>query len=204
MSEKDSAKDQDGDITQLLIAARDGNKEAFDRLLPMVYDEMRRAAHLQLRRHRPGQTLNTTALVNEAYLKLVEQDQAWRDRNHFMAVAATAMRHILVDAIRRRTAQKRGGPEGAETFNETRVGAEGRAIEILALDRALESLAELNERLVRLVELRFFGGLTVEETAEVMGTSERTVKRDWRKAKAFLYQALEGATEDTTGAEAAN
>lgn len=180
-----------GDITQLLIAAREGDREALDRLLPLIYSELRLAAHRQIRRRRRGQTLDTTALVHEAYLKLVDHGAAeWRDRGHFLAVASTAMRQILVDSARRRTAQKRGGHDAPETFNETRVGVEDRAVEVLALDEALNSLAALNERLARLVELRFFGGLTVEETAQVMNLGERTVKRDWRKARAFLYQAL--------------
>lgn len=184
-----------GDITQLLVAIRQGDQAALGQLLPLIYSELRLAAHRQVRRQRPGQTMNTTALVHEAYLKLVDHGQAeWRDRGHFLAVASTAMRQILVDSARRRTAQKRGGQDAPETFSDTKVGVEGRAIEILALDEALTNLSALNERLSRLVELRFFGGLTVEETAEVMGIAERTVKRDWRKARAFLYQALEAGT----------
>ena len=182
---------ESGDITQLLVAIRDGDRQALDQLLPLVYGELRVLARRQLRRQRPGQTLDTTALVHEAYLKLVDTERVeWRDRSHFLAVAATAMRHILVDAARRRTAQKRGGQDAPETFHDTRVGLEDRAVDILALDEALETLGEMDERLVKLVELRFFGGLTVEETAEAMGLGARTVKRDWRKARAFLHQAL--------------
>jgi RNA polymerase sigma factor (TIGR02999 family) len=180
-----------GEITQLLVAARAGDGGAVDKLLPLVYDELRLAAHRQLMKRRPGQTLETTALVHEAYLKLVDQSRAeYRDRSHFMAVAAVAMRHILVDYARRRMAKKRGGDDFQVTLNEARVGVDARAVEILDLDVALRSLEKLSERLAKLVELRFFGGLTVEETAEVMSLSERTVKRDWAKARAFLYRAL--------------
>jgi RNA polymerase sigma factor (TIGR02999 family) len=171
-----------------------------DRLMTVVYDELRAVARRQLRRWRPGQTLDTTALVHEAYLRLVDQAGAtWQDRNHFLSVAGTAMRHILVDAARRRMTKKRG--EGLRvTFDELHPGRRGpdassHAVEILALDEALTSLAARNERLVRLVELRFFAGLTEEETAQTLGTSERTVRRDWLKARAFLFHALRDRTE---------
>jgi RNA polymerase sigma factor (TIGR02999 family) len=188
-----------GEITNLLAAARQGDGGAASRLLELVYDELRAMARRQLRRRRPGQTITTTALVHETYLKLVDHDGIpWQDRSHFFAVAALAMRHILVDSARRRIAKKRGGEDVRITLDEWRLGdaepdAEGRAIEVLAVDRALTSLAALNERLSQLVELRFFAGLTEEETAEVLGTSERTVRRDWRKARAFLFQALGGS-----------
>jgi len=186
-----------GEITGLLAAARQGNGDAAQRLMALVYDELRAMARRQLRYRRPGQTITTTALVHEAYLKLVDQHGAtWEDRSHFFSVAALAMRHILVDSARRRVAKKRGGEDVRITLDELRLGgepdAEARAVEVLAIDRALTSLAALNERLSQLVELRFFAGLTEEETAEAMGTSERTVRRDWRKARAFLFQALGG------------
>jgi RNA polymerase sigma factor (TIGR02999 family) len=187
-----------GEITGLLAAARQGDREAMDRLMALVYDELRAMARRELRRRRPGQTLTTTGLVHEAYLKLVDHPGAtWQDRAHFLSVAAVTMRHILVDSARRRVAKKRGGegiriPLDDLPFGNEEPSAETRAVEILALDRALTSLAGLNERLSRLVELRFFAGLNEEETAEVMGTSERTVRRDWRKARAFLFQALGG------------
>ena len=180
-----------GEITQLLVAARRGESAVIDRLLPLVYPELHAVAHRQLRHQRPGQTLNTTALVHEAYLKLVDQTRAdYQDRGHFLAVAAVAMRHILVDYARRRAAKKRGGDEQQVTLDDARLGVDARAFEILALDQALTSLAHVDERLSRLVELRFFGGLSVEETALALKVSERTVKRDWRKARAFLYRAL--------------
>ncbi|HEX6899390.1 MAG TPA: ECF-type sigma factor [Thermoanaerobaculia bacterium] len=189
-----------GEITRLLAAARQGDAGAMDRLMVLVYDELRAIAHRQLRRGRPGQTLDTTSLANEAYLKLVSPGGAdWQERHHFFSVAAIAIRHILVDAARRRAARKRGGEALRVTFDDLAsiqgdLGAGADAIEILALDEALTSLAALNERLSRLVELRFFAGLTEEETAEVLGTSERTVRRDWRKARAFLFYALNGQT----------
>jgi len=186
-----------GEITGLLAAARQGDGSATQRLMALVYDELRAMARRQLRRRRPGQTVTTTALVHEAYLKLVDHEGVtWQDRSHFFSVAALAMRHILVDSARRRVAKKRGGEDVRITLDELRLGgepdAEARAVEVLAVDRALEALAALNERLSQLVELRFFAGLTEEETAQVMGTSERTVRRDWRKARAFLFQALGG------------
>lgn len=187
-----------GEVTSLLAAARQGDESATPRLMALVYDELRLMARRQLRRRRPGQTITTTALVHEAYLRLVDHESAsWRDRSHFFAVAALAMRHVLVDSARRRLAKKRGGEDVRVPLEDLRGGeqepdAEARAVELLAMDRALTSLAALNERLSQLVELRFFAGLTEEETAEVLGTSERTVRRDWRKARAFLFQALGG------------
>lgn len=187
-----------GEITSLLAAARQGDGSATHRLMTLVYDELRAMARRQLRRRRPGQTITTTALVHEAYLKLVDQrDVPWQDRSHFFSVVALAMRHILVDSARRRVAKKRGGEDVRIALDEFRVSGdapdpEARAVEVLAVDRALTSLSALDDRLGRLVELRFFAGLTEEETAQVMGTSERTVRRDWRKARAFLFQALGG------------
>ena len=190
-----------GEVTQLLAAVRQGDGSAVDRLTTLVYDELRAVARRQLRRWRPGQTLDTTALVHEAYLRLVDQAGAsWQDRAHFLSVAGVAMRHILVDAARRRVAKKRGGEGLRITFDELAPDQRGtdasrQAVEILDLDQALTSLAARNERLSRLVELRFFAGLTEEETAQTLGTSERTVRRDWLKARAFLFHALRGRDE---------
>ncbi len=186
-----------GEITRLLAAAREGDGGAAQRLIALVYDELRLVARRQLRYRRPGQTITTTALVHEAYLKLVDPHGAtWQDRSHFFSVAALAMRHILVDSARRRVAKKRGGEDVRVLLDEFRLGgepgAEARMLEVLAVDRALTSLAALDERLSRLVELRFFAGLTEEEAAQTLGTSERTVRRDWRKARAFLFEALGG------------
>lgn len=188
-----------GEVTQLLAAVRQGDGSAMDRLMTVVYDELRAVARRQLRRWRPGQTLDTIALVHEAYLRLVDHARAsWQDRTHFLSVAGIAMRQILVDAARRRTAKKREGLR--ISFDELRPGQGGpdasvQAVEILALDEALTSLAARNERLSRLVELRFFAGLTEEETAQTLGTSERTVRRDWLKARAFLFHTLRDRAE---------
>jgi RNA polymerase sigma factor (TIGR02999 family) len=184
-------------ITQLLGRLRDGEREALDDLFPLVYQELHGMAHRQLAYRRPGQTIDTTALVHEAYLKLVDQRAAqWQDRNHFFAVAARTMRHILVDYARRRNAQKRGGGQRPILLDDNDVAVDARAMELLALDDALKHLATLNERLSQVVELRFFGGLSVAETAQVLDISERTVKRDWRKARAFLYHTLQDDAAD--------
>ena len=180
-----------GEITALLARYRDGDRDAFDRLLPMVYAELRDRAHRQLAVRRPGETLVTTALVHEAWLKLAGSgSQSWNDRIHFFAVASRAMRQILVDTARRKTAGKRGGGARALSLDPADLAAPGRAEELVALDEALTQLAALDDRLARTVELRFFGGLSVEETAEALGVSPRTVKRDWRAARAFLYDAV--------------
>jgi len=177
-------------ITQLLAAYRAGDAAALDRLLPLVYDDLRRSARRQLRR-RPAQGLQTTSLVHEAYLRLADQSRpGWRDRHHFQAVAALAMRHVLIDLARKRAAQKRGADPVRVALDEEGVAAPSRVVDVLAVDEALRNLAALSERLAKVVELRFFGGLTLDEAAEVLGISPITAKRDWRKARAFLYDAL--------------
>jgi RNA polymerase sigma factor (TIGR02999 family) len=182
----------DAELTRLLLHARAGPPEALDALLPLVYEELHALAHRQLGRYRPGQTMNTTALVHEAYLRLVDQTQAsYRDRGHFFAVAARAMRQIVVDYARRRRAQKRGGGQAALPLLEgdgadVAIEVEAQAEAVVALDEALTRLEALDPRLARVVELRFFGGLSVEETAEVLAVSTPTVKRDTRAARAFL------------------
>ncbi len=184
------------EVTELLSAMRRGETGAIDQLVPLVYDELRVAAHRQLVGRRQGQTLNTTDLVHETYLKLVDRSRAdWRDRTHFLAASAVAMRHILVDAARRRAAGKRGGEARRVPLNESFVGAGGQPVDILAIDEALTALADFDPKLAQLVELRFFGGWMIEEVAELRGVSGRTVKRDWRKARAFLYRALHGDGE---------
>ena len=181
----------EGEITALLTALKEGDRSALDRLFPLVYAELRDRAHHQLARRRPGDTLSTTALVHEAYLKLTASaHQTYEDRVHFFAVASRAMRQILVDYARRTTAAKRGGGHPV-TLDPEAVADPGRAEELLALDEALNQLEALDERLARMVELRFFGGLSVEETADALAVSPRTVKRDWRKARAFLYQNVQ-------------
>ncbi|MGH7516168.1 MAG: sigma-70 family RNA polymerase sigma factor [Gemmatimonadales bacterium] len=179
------------EITDLLTELRNGRREAMDQLLPLVYDELRRIAHRTLGPGRTSETLGTTALVHEAYLKLVNQSRAeWNDRVHFFAVAATAMRQLLVDHARARSAVKRGGGRRRVSLDETQLSVEEQAETLLELDQALTKLSRLDERLGRVVECRFFGGLTEEETAEVLGVTARTVRRDWVKAKGLLYEEL--------------
>ena len=178
-------------ITALLLQASLGDRAAMDQLLPLVYDQLRRMASSSLRRERPDHTLGTTGLVHEAYLRLVDQTRVgWRDRAHFYAVAALAMRRILVDYARRHRRAKRGGGQRPVSLDEGAVSLDERAENIVALDEALTRLAELNPRLSRIVECRFFGGLTEEEIAEALGVTTRTVKRDWAKARGWLYQEL--------------
>jgi RNA polymerase sigma factor (TIGR02999 family) len=177
-------------ISGLLADLRGGRREAFDQILPLVYHELRRAARRELA-VRPSDTLSTTALVHELYLKLSHAQHAeWGDRAHFLAVAGVAMRHILVDRARRRTAEKRGGPQRHVTLDEALMGADSQAESLLELHDALDQLARLDERLARVVECRFFGGMTEQETAEALNITERTVRRDWIKARGLLYQAL--------------
>jgi len=181
----------EGEVTRLLAAHRAGDRDAVNRLFSVIYTELHDAAHRQLGRGRPGDTLGTTALVNECYLKLVASAQrSFEDRRHFLAVAAKAMRQIVVDYARRSTALKRGGGVAAASLDPGQVAQPDRGEEIVALDEAVNRLAEIDERLARLVECRFFGGLSVEETAEVLEISPRTVKRDWRKARALLFDAM--------------
>jgi RNA polymerase sigma factor (TIGR02999 family) len=180
-------------ITDLLAAHRDGDAEALSRLVPIVYEDLRKIARRQLRGARPGQTLDTTALVHEAYLRLVDQTRTpWNDRAHFFAVAARAMRHILVDYARNRSAAKRGGGIPPLPLDEGREGAASAvdAETLLAIDRALETLSKLDPRLPQVVECRFFAGLTEDETAEALGVSLRTVQRDWMRARAWLREEL--------------
>ena len=186
-----SPREDADDITSLLAAVGEGDQAAFDRLFSRVYAELRRLASRQLQASPPQQTLATTALVHEAYLKL-SADARWspRDRVHFFALAARAMRHILIDHARRRTRQKRGGAGAPLSLDEAKIPVLDRAEELLALDEALERLAAADPELSRLVEWRFFAGLSVEEIASTLKVSDRTVKRQWRAARAFLYQQL--------------
>jgi RNA polymerase sigma factor (TIGR02999 family) len=181
-------------IPELLRDSREGRPEALDRLVPLVYDELRLVARRQLRRERPEHTLGTTGLVHEAYLRLVGQSQMdWRDRTHFFAIAARVMRRVLVDYARRRGAQKRGAGQRAASLDELdELGAvvDEQAEMLVALDDALARLSELDERQCRVVECRFFAGFTEDETAEMLGVSARTVRNDWVKARAWLYQEL--------------
>jgi len=184
-------------LTQLLVAWSDGDRAALDELFPLVYDELRQLARRRMRRERQGHTLRTTALVNDAYLRLVDQRQVrWQNRAHFFAIAAQMMRRILVDHARARNYEKRGGGAAHVPLEEAAVLAEGKAAEILALDEALVALAEIDARRARVVELRYFGGLSNEEIAEVLKISPNTVTRDWNMARAWLYQELSGEKEE--------
>jgi RNA polymerase sigma factor (TIGR02999 family) len=179
------------DLTALLVDLRAGDPRAVDAILPHVYAELQELAHRQLRAERSDHTLNTTALVHEAYLRLVRQDRVdWQGRAHFLGVAALAMRRILVTYAKARRAEKRGGGVAAGTLDDALVGADDRPDDLLALDEALDRLAERSERQARVVEMHVFGGLTHEETAAALGVSEPTVRRDWRMARAWLSHAL--------------
>ncbi len=193
----DARLDPPGDtrheITALLAELREGRRDAMDRLMPLVYEELKAIARAQLAGERRGHTLDPTAAVHEAYLRLVRLDRiAWRDRRHFFGVAAGAMRRVLVEHARRRRASKRGGGLRPLVLDDVAVALDERADALVALDEALARLTALAPRLGRVVELRFFGGLTEAETAEVLGVTERTVRREWVKAKVWLGEALRG------------
>jgi RNA polymerase sigma factor (TIGR02999 family) len=181
----------EGEITRLLTAIKGGNRQAQSELIPLVYDELRRLARRYMRTERPEHTLQPTALVHEAYLKLVDEPSIdWQGRAHFFAVAARLMRRILVDHARAHRAVKRGGIEPKIVLEEDLVFAEEKADQLVELDGALDQLAEQDPRQAQIVEMRFFGGLSVEETAEVLEISPRTVKRDWTVARAWLYEEI--------------
>ena len=181
-------------MTSLLVAWSEGDEAALAELVPRVYAELHRLAHHHLRAERRGGTLQTTALVNEAYLRLVDTNRIrWESRAHFLAVAAQSMRRILVDAARARAAGKRGGGTPRVSLDEVPLAAPERGKSLVALDDALTALADVDERKSRVVELRYFGGLTVQETAAVLHVSSETVQRDWHVAKAWLLRELSGA-----------
>jgi RNA polymerase sigma-70 factor (ECF subfamily) len=182
-----------GEITRLLQGWRSGNRKAFDALLPVVYKELHRLAHLQLRRERPDHTLQSAALVNEAYLRLVGLNAPqWEGRSHFFAIAAQQMRQILVDYARRHRAAKRGGAAETLSLDDTGVLEPGKRqdVDVVALDDALKALARIDARKAQVVELRFFGGLNSEETAEVLKVSPVTVARDWSTARVWLHREM--------------
>ena len=184
-------------ITGLLVAWKAGSNEALDELIPIVYSELRRLARYQLRGERPGHTLEPTALTHEAFLRLFGTRQvSWQNRAHFFAVAAQLMRRVLVEHARKRAATKRGGSITRITLDEARAPAEpANLVDIIALHEALTELETVDPRQCRIVELRYFGGLDTDETAEVLGLSPRTVKRDWRVAKIWLRRALGAPTQ---------
>jgi RNA polymerase sigma factor (TIGR02999 family) len=182
-----------GEITQLLHAYAEGDRGAFDQLVPMVYNELRRIARNHLRRTNRGATLDTTGLVHEAYMKLAGQKgMRVEDRGHFLAIAACAMRQVIISRARARLASKRGGGERPVTLDEERVGSDEQAEWLLDLDRVLEELRAKDERLARTVECRFFAGLSEEETAEALGVSLRTAQRNWMRARAWIRAELSG------------
>jgi RNA polymerase sigma-70 factor (ECF subfamily) len=178
-------------VTQLLVAWGGGDRAALDELMPLVYGELRRLAHRCMKRERPGHTMQTSGLVNEAYLRLVDQKNInWQGRAHFFGIAARLMRQVLVDYARRRRYAKRGDDARRVPLDEAMIVSKERAADVVALDDALKSLAEIDPRQSQIVELRFFGGLSIEETAEVLAVSPGTVMRDWTLAKAWLHKAI--------------
>lgn len=180
-------------VTALLVATREGEAGAFDRLVEMLYDRMRDLAHRELLRGRQGD-LQTTALVNELYLKLVGERSGWQDRGHFFAACTKAIRRIVVDEARKQVSLKRGGGVSPLELDEGAVGERGDSEWLLCLDQAMEKLAARDPRLVQVFEFRYFGGYTVDETAEALGLSKRTTERDWARARAWLRQALDCET----------
>jgi len=188
-----AAGSSEPDPTELLIAHRNGDDQALDKLVPRIYADLRRIARVQLARLRPGNTLDTTALVHEAYLKLFDESRIEpNDLDHFFALAARAMRQLLVDHVRQRTTLKRGGGVTPLSLDLLEVGVDRQADTLLAIDLALEGLTHNNPRLTRVFECRFFAGLSEEETARAVGVSVRTVQRDWAKSRAWLRRELEG------------
>ena len=183
------ATDPSSDVTRMLQEWSAGDPSAADRLLPVLYGELHRLAASYLRRERTGHTLQSTALVNEAWMKLADQSALWQNRAHFLGVAAQAMRRILVDHARKRSTEKRGG-DGLRVTLADVAAKESNEVDLVRLDVALEKLAALDERQAKMVTMRFFAGLTVEETAEALGVSEKTVKRDWAAAKAWLHREM--------------
>ena len=187
------------DVSQLLLAWSNGDQRALDGLTPIVYAELRRLAHRYMRRERQGHSLQTTALVNEAYIRLVDyRRMQWQNRAHFFAVSAQVMRRILVERARRHNA-KRGRGVQHVSLDDAIIVSQHPSVDFIALDDALNLLARVDPRKVRVVEMRFFGGLSVEETAVVLNVSPVTVRRDWSSAKIWLYRALTGETEDGLG-----
>lgn len=185
-------RDSSNQVTELLGRWRGGDREALDALMPLVYTELRRIAHHYLQNERPGHTLQSTALVHEAYVRLTDQDfPQWQNRAHFFAVAAQLMRQILVDYARSHRAAKRGGSVCRVTLDEAGDVPQPLDVDVVALDEALTNLAKMDEQQSRVVELKFFAGLSIEDTSEVLGISSSTVKRDWITARAWLYRELD-------------
>jgi RNA polymerase sigma-70 factor, ECF subfamily len=190
-------KPSSNEVSRLLLDWSNGDRAALDKLVPLVHDELHRLAHHYMRQERAGHTLQTTALVNEAYMRLIDQRSVrWQSRAHFFAIAAQLMRRILVDYARSRRYAKRGGEARQVTFDESVLVSPQKGAELIAVDDALTDLAARDSRKSQIVELRFFGGLNIEETAEVMRLSASTVQREWRSAKAWLYEAIRQETSN--------
>jgi len=189
-------------VTQILAEINRGNQAAIEQLLPLVYDELRRIAGHYMAGERKDHTLQPTAVVHEAFLRLVDQQAEWENRAHFLGVAATMMRRVLLDYAKAKQADRRGGPRHKVELEDNMAVSEDRLAEVLAIDQALDRLAALDADQARVVELRFFGGLSVEETAEVMKVSTATVKRYWNSARAWLYREMQGAAGDSGAMEA--
>ena len=185
-------------LTALLVEWREGDEAALESLMPLVYDQLRSIAHRYVQRERAGHTLQTSALVNEAYLRLAGQNVVWQNRAHFFAVTAKVMRHILIDHARAQARDKRGGGAIQISLNDALVVADDQAAHFIALEEALRVLERLDPQKGKIVELRYFGGLSVEEAAEVMNISPRTVRREWQRAKAWLYRMMTEGTKDET------
>lgn len=185
------SKEGSPQITKLLLQWREGKAEALDELVPLVHDELRRIARNFMRRQNPGHTLQTTALVNEAFIRLVDSNRVnWQDRNHFFAISAQLMRRVLVDVARRKNSLKRGGERVQVTLDDKLNVSDEKETDLIALDEAMSLLAKLNPRQSQIVELRYFGGLTEEQIADTLEISSRTVRRDWNLARAWLFREL--------------
>lgn len=187
----DGSCDEDDIIARLLDAVDRGDPEALGELVEAVYPELKRLAHFQMSRESQGHTLNTTAIVHEAFVRMASGQGKWKNRKHFLRAASTVMRHLLVDHARRKRAEKRGAGDVPLAIDEERVGGNSDSLAVLALDSALRDIAEIDPRLEKIIECRYFAGLTVQETAEALDMAARTVERDWRRAKAYLLEMLE-------------
>lgn len=188
----DADKPENSNKVEALLAAIDrGDSNAMPELIDMIYPELKRLAHFQLAGERPDHTLNTTAIVHEAYLRLAGRENGWKDRKHFLRAAATVMRHLLVDHARKRNAAKRGDGEAALTLNDHRLMGDDDTVAVLALEDAMKDIADIDPRLESIIECRYFAGLTVADTAEALGMAVRTVERDWQRARGYLMRAME-------------
>ena len=195
MSHSDNENESADQVTVLLAAWSQGDESALDKLIPLVEPELHRIAHRYMRRERKDHTLQTTAVVNEVYLKLTQQRVHWQNRTHFFAIAAQIMRRILIDYARQQLGAQRGGGATHISLEEVAVISDDRASELVALDAALQSLSNLDPRKARVVELKYFGGLNMDEIADVLNVSPDTISRDWRRAKAFLRRELTKTAE---------